>query len=43
MRNIEIRTLRELNYELTQELRNFIVLNQRVDTGDIQNIVNFGF
>ncbi len=43
MRNIEIRTLRELNYELDQELRNFIVLNQRVDTGDIQNIVNFGF
>lgn len=35
MRNIEIRTLRELNYELTQELRNLIVLNQHIDTSDI--------
>lgn len=41
--SIEIKTLSQLNYELAQELRNFIVLNQHIDTGDIQNIVNFGF
>ncbi len=43
MRNIEIRTLNQLNYELVQKLRNFIVLNQHVDSGDIQNIVNCDF
>lgn len=30
MRNIEIRTLNQLNYELVQKLRNFIVLNQQL-------------
>ena len=33
--SIEIKTLSQLNYELAQELRNFIVLNQHVDTGDV--------
>ena len=41
MKNIEIRTLSQLNYELAQELRNFIVLNQHVDTGDMYRSVKF--
>ena len=41
MRNIEIKTLNQLNYELAQALRNFIVLNQHVDTGDMYRSVKF--
>lgn len=41
MKNIEIKTLNQLNYELAQALRNFIVLNQHVDTGDMYRSVKF--
>ncbi len=37
----EIRTLNDLNIEMATELRNFIVLNQHIDTGDMYRSVVF--